>query len=61
MKYSKPNFFEINFLKPFLEVFIMCCFVTKPSYINYETMNAIYAHGFRGVYEFKRYKVYGEA
>ena len=39
----------------------MCCFVTKPSYINYETMNAIYAHGFRGVYGFKRYKCYGEA
>lgn len=39
----------------------MCCFVTKYSYIDYGTVNAICAHGFRGVYEFKRYKVYGEA
>lgn len=33
-------------------------FVTKPSYINYATMEQNYVHGFRGVYEFTGY---GEA
>lgn len=36
----------------------MSRFVTKPSYVNYETMNQIYAHGFRGVCEVTGY---GEA